>query len=134
MKNGNGKYSVAPELFNSVSRLVTGQYASHAQLLLVEKAYEAADMYRGVSLLWQPTMVQCAGIWRINRTYVGWAVKRPCDRALVESGAVPLALPTTKALPPPMSPEEKLVDVVSQGGINGTHDLLVRIERARAAA
>jgi hypothetical protein len=84
MENGNGReYGLKAGLINSVAlpRAVTGQYIAHARLTLVERAYEAADMHDGISRLIRPTKLQCAMLWHVNATYVGWARKRPADRA-----------------------------------------------------
>jgi hypothetical protein len=53
MKNGHLKYGANSELINSLispgTRLVTGQYVAHTKRTLVERAYEAADLYHGQS-------------------------------------------------------------------------------------
>jgi hypothetical protein len=67
---------------------------------------------------------------RVNVTYAHWAIKRPHDRALVEARAVPLVPPAgPKALPAPVSPQERLADVVSEIGVNNALVMLAAIEQ-----
>jgi hypothetical protein len=118
---------------NTVPRLVTGQWLAHAKLTLAERAYLAGDLYTGAAQLVQPTVVQSAALARVNTCYAHWAIKRPNDRLLVESGAVSL-VPTVmpKALPKPLDPVEQLANVVATVGVNGTLGLLAQIENAVA--
>ena len=133
MENGNAReYGLKAALINSVAlpRAVTGQYIARAQLTLIERAYEAADMYDGLSRLIQPTKLQCATLWHVNPTYVAWAIKRPADRALVESAAVPLVPPPApKVLPTPVSPQERLASVVAEVGVTGALNMLAAIDK-----
>jgi hypothetical protein len=132
MQNGQGEYNSKFALLNTASRVVTGQYVAH--VTLTERAYQAADLHTGTSLLVQPTIGQSADLWRVSRTYVGCALKRPKDRALVESGAVPLALPSgPKALPAPVSPQARLSEIVSEVGVNNALVMLAAIERGATA-
>ena len=134
MKNGNGEYSAASALVNPV-RLVTGQWCAHAKLSLAERAYLAADLHVGKAQLISPTVVQSARLARVNPTYAHWAVKRPNDRLLVTSGAVPIVPPSmAKALPAPVSPLDRLADIVTELGVPGTLDMLAVIEGAAVAA
>ena len=134
MENGSGKYSAAFASVNPV-QLVTGQWCAHAKLSLAARAYLAAHLHTGKAQLISPTVVQSARLARVNPTYVHWAIKRPNDRLLVESGAVPIVPPAMpKALPAPTSPEAKLADVVSEIGINGALLALSVIEREVAVA
>ena len=129
MKSGHPKYNLDPELINKLidsgTQFVTGSYIAHAQLTLVERAYQAADLHAGRSLLIQPTFVQCARLWHVSQTYVHWAVKRPNDRLLVETGVVPLVPPPVKMLPAPnpAAMAAELIDTV--GSIDAALDLLV---------
>jgi|SRR6516164_2283513 hypothetical protein len=131
MENGHGKYSLKNELLNGVvlPRAVTGQYIARAQLSLVERAYAAADLHKGNVLLVQPTVLQSAALYRVNPTYVHCALKRPNDRKLVESGAVPFTLPVVKALPAPVSPQQRLADVVAEVGVTGTLNMLAVLDK-----
>ena len=131
MENGHGKYSLKNELLNGVvlPRAVTGQYIARAQLSLVERAYAAADLHKGNVLLVQPTVLQSAALYRVNPTYVHCALKRPNDRKLVESGAVPFTLPVVKALPAPVSPQQRLADVVAEVGVTGTLHMLAVLDK-----
>jgi hypothetical protein len=120
---------------NSVPRLVMGMWLAHAKLSKAERAYLAGDLYTGAARLVEPTMLQAAMLARVNVTYAHWAIKRPNDRLLVESGAVPLVPPAgPKALPKPVSPLDRLADVVAELGMNGTLNALTMIEGATVAA
>jgi hypothetical protein len=121
MENGHSKYSLGPELVNSLigpgTRFVTGQYVAHAKRTRVERAYEAADLVTGKSVLVQPTVVCSAWVWGVNAAYVHWALKRPNDRLLVESGAVPLVPPPVRALPAPAVPSDfELAEIAHRVG------------------
>jgi hypothetical protein len=112
---------------------VSGQYLAHCRLSLVERAYLGADLHTGTRPLVLPTVLQSATLARVNATYVHWALKRPNDRVLVESGAVPLVPPAgPKALPKPVDPVEQLADVVAAVGVTATRGLLAQIETAVA--
>ena len=133
MENASGKYSAAFAPVNPV-RLITGQWSAHAKLSLAARAYLAADLHTGKAQLISPTVVQSARLARVNPTYVHWAIKRPNDRLLVESGAVPIVPPAMpKALPAPVSPQERLASVVSEVGVNSTLAMLVAFEREGVA-
>jgi len=129
MKNGNGEYSTKFALLNSVSRVLTGQWVARTPKTLHERAFEAADLVNGVSLLVQPTTVQSATLWRVNRAYVSAALARQKERELILSGAVPLVPPPVKALSAPVGPQERLAEVVAELGVNGTLSALAAIER-----
>jgi len=135
MENGNGRVCGDASASVNVPRLVTGQWLAHARLTLTERAYVAADLYVGAAQLVRPTVLQCAALAKVNACYAHWAIKRPNDRLLVESGAVPLVPPAgPKALPKPVEPVELLADVVAAVGFNGTLGLLAQIETAVAAS
>jgi hypothetical protein len=93
MKNGHQECAYKREVVNAPARTITGMWLAHVQLGLHERAYEAADLFNGVNLFVQPTIGQCATLCRVNRSYVSWAIKRPNDRQLIVSGAVPLVTP-----------------------------------------
>jgi hypothetical protein len=134
MENASGKYSAAFAPVNPV-RLITGQWCAHAKLSLAARAYLAADLHTGKAQLISPTVVQSARLARVNPTYVHWAVKRPNDRLLVTSGAVPIMPPAMpKALPAPVGPLDRLADIVAELGVNGTLNALTVIEGTAVAA
>ena len=72
LSEGNGGFA----LVNSATRVVTGQWVAHVQKSLHERAFEAADLFNDTSLFVRPTIIQSAELWRVNRSYVGWALKR----------------------------------------------------------
>jgi hypothetical protein len=59
----------------------------------VGRAFIAADLYRGILRLTEPTKLQSAFLARVNPTYVHWAVKRQAERAEIEAGLIPLVPP-----------------------------------------
>ena len=133
MENGhNGEGNGGFAIVNSASRVVTGQWVAHAQKTLHERAFEAADLVNGVSLLVRPTASQSAPLWRVNQSYVGWALKRQKERKLILSGVVPLVPPMVLALPKPADPAEQLANVVATVGFNGALGLLAQIENVVA--
>jgi hypothetical protein len=100
-------------------------WLAHAKLSKAERAYIAADLYFGDARLVEPTMLQSASLARVNVTYAHIAASRPADRLLVEGGIVSLApKPIVKALPAPVSVEQRLVSVINDVGIKGARDLL----------
>lgn len=136
MENGKQReYGVRHELVNGTAllRTVTDQYLAHAKLSKAERAFLARDLYTGDVQLVRPTVTQSAWLAVVNSTYAHWAIRRPeRERALIESGALPL-LPPMKTLPPPVSvsPEEQLAGVVRAfGGITNTINALAMIEHA----
>jgi hypothetical protein len=110
-------------------------WLAHAKLTKAERAYLAGDLYTGAARLVQPTMLQSAALARVNVTYAHAVVRRPADRLLVESGAVPLVPPSSglKTLPAPAPAEQRLADIVAERGVNATLAMLVTIERQVAA-
>jgi hypothetical protein len=133
MQNGDGEYSAKFALLNPVAWFLTGQWLAHAKLSLVERAYLAADLHVGKALLVRPTMLDSAGLLRVSPAYAHAALRRPNDRLLVESGAVPLALPAArKALPAPVSPQARLADIVSEVGVSNALGMLAAIENNSA--
>jgi hypothetical protein len=128
LSEGNGGFA----LVNSATRIVTGQWVAHVQKSLHERAFEAADLFNGTSLFVRPTIIQSAGLWRVNRSYVGWALKRQKERELILAGTLPLVPPTVQALPASASTEQRLADIVAERGVNATLAMLVAIERQTA--
>jgi len=121
LNDGHVKHRANPELINALinsgTHFVTGQYVAHAKRTRVERAYEAADLVTGKSVLVQPTVICSAWVWGVNAAYVHWALKRPNDRLLVESGAVPLVPPPVRALPAPAVPSDlELAEIAHRVG------------------
>jgi len=130
--------AIKHDLVNSVAtlRTVTGSYLVRAKLSKVERAFIAADLYSGAIQLVYPTVVQSAWLAQVSDTYAHHALRKSeRDRALVESGVLPLWPSAVRALPPPspVSPEQKLSDVVAEIGINNTLVMLAAFERTAAA-
>jgi hypothetical protein len=120
---------------NSVATLqtVTGSYLAHAKLTKAQRAFIAADLHSGATQLVHPTVVQSAWLAVVNPTYAHYALRKSeRDRALIESGALPLALPAVKALPAPVSSTAKLAEVVAELGVSGTLDALSTLEKSAA--
>lgn len=90
---------------------------------IVKRAYQAADLVNGAVHLTHPTIVQAAYLCRVNRTYVGWAMKRMNERTGIESGWVPLVPAQPKRKPnlpvvPVIYDDATVVDFVRKVGIN----------------
>jgi hypothetical protein len=76
---------------------VSGRFLAHTHANAVERAFMAADLFRGATMLVMPTMTQAAALARINTTYAWWANKRLGARAAVEAGLTPLVPPRVAA-------------------------------------
>jgi hypothetical protein len=72
---------------------ITGQYLAHSSKGLIRRAFDAADLHTGTTVLVTPTVVQCAMLACVNETYVHWAmaIKRL-------AGLVPLVPPSARAI------------------------------------
>ena len=112
-------------------RPVTGRYLAHAKLSAAERAFIASDLVDGRLQLVKPTLTAAAHLARTNVTYVQAALKRQDERALIEAGVRPLALPLQPALPAHKSAQEKLADIVREVGSGMVLDLLAHIEADR---
>ena len=126
-----------PAMYNSstldgnqatASRPVTGRWLAHAKLSAVERAFIGSDLVDGRLQLVRPTLTAAAHLARTNVTYVQAALKRQDERALIEAGIRPLALPLQPALPAHKSAQEKLADIVREVGSGMVLDLLAHIE------
>jgi hypothetical protein len=112
----------------AAARPVTGRYLAHAKLSAAERAFIASDLVDGRLQLVKPTLTAAAHLARTNVTYVQAALKRQDERALIEAGVRPLALPLQPALPEHKSAQEKLADIVREVGSGMVLDLLAHIE------
>jgi hypothetical protein len=92
----------------------TGRFLAHNQLSIVKRAFQAADLVSGKLQLINPTALQAAWLSRVNRTYVGWALKRIDERADIESGWLPL-------VPPPARSSKSLVPALNGNGNGNGH-------------
>jgi hypothetical protein len=109
-------------------RTVTGRYLAHAKLSAAERAFIGADLVTERIKLVRPTLVSAASLARSNCAYVSAALKRQDERALIEAGVRPLALPPQPILPAHKSAQEKLADIVREVGSGMVLDLLAGIE------
>jgi hypothetical protein len=100
-------------------------------LSAAERAFIASDLVDGRLQLVKPTLTAAAHLARTNVTYVQAALKRQDERALIEAGIRPLALPLQPALPAHKSAQEKLADIVREVGSGMVLDLLAHIEADR---
>ena len=69
---------------------VRGRFLAHNHYDRIGRAFLAADLVTGVTVLVKPTLVQAAFLAGVNRNYAGWAVKRLANRAEIENGLTPL--------------------------------------------
>jgi hypothetical protein len=80
-------------------QLVTGQHIAHAQRTKYERAFLAADLHIGRFVLVQPTVLQCAALWRVNPSYVHAALRKDVEeRERILAGLDPLVLVTDDEL------------------------------------
>jgi hypothetical protein len=111
---------------------ISGRYVAHARASLIERAFHAADLVVGATTLQRPTVVQAAELWRVNRTYVAWAIKRWDNRGGIEAGLMALVPPRVLALPAPRVAidDVQIIDFVRNVGISRVLDAAVAVEAA----
>jgi hypothetical protein len=97
-------------------------------LSAAKRAFLGADLVTERIKLVRPTLASAASLARCSATYVQAALKRQDERALIEAGVRPLALPLQPALPAHKSAQEKLADIVREVGSGMVLDLLAHIE------
>src|SRR6516165_8654707 len=103
-------------------RAVTGRYLAHAKHTHSECAFVGADLVTGRCQLVDPTIIQAAYLAHgVNRSAVQWALQRLNERTAIETGVIPL-VPSKplKALPAPMSAEQRIAEVVAEFGMATT--------------
>lgn len=84
-------YHLPDSAVNVTALPVSGRFLAHNHCSPVERAFMAADLFRGATQLVMPTMVQAAHAARVNVTYAWWANRRLAERAAIEAGQIPLA-------------------------------------------
>ena len=119
--------------YGAKSTPIDGRYLAHNQLSIVKRAYKAADLVNGALHLINPTIVQAAHVCRVNRTYVGWAMKRTNERTDIELGWMPLvpSHPKKKSnLPviPVVYDTAEIVEFVRKVGINRVINAAIEVE------
>jgi hypothetical protein len=107
-------------------RPITGRYLAHAKHTHAEWGFIGADLVTGRRQLVHPTVVQAASLAHgVNRSAVHWALQRSNQRMAIEAGAISLVPPRPlKALPAPVSVEERLADIVSDVGLAAAYTAL----------
>ena len=106
---------------------ITGRYLAHAKHTHNEWAFIGADLATGRRHLVDPTIIQAAFLAHgVNRSAVQWALQRLNERIAIEGGVIPLVRKPVKALPAPVSVEERLADIVSDVGLATTCTALSR--------
>jgi len=102
-------------------RPITGRYLAHAKHTHCEWAFIGADLVTGRRRLVHPTIIQAASLAHgVNRSAVQWALQRSNERTAIETGVIPLVPKPFKALPAPVSVEERLADIVNDVGMATT--------------
>ena len=120
---------------------ISGRYLAHNRYDLVGRAFLGADLQLGKTVLVKPTATQAAIQARVNRDYVGWAVKRIDERDAIEKGLVPLVPPSPvnstingnghTCVPVPFEmPDYELVRFVRSIGVNRVLEAAVVAEAA----
>jgi hypothetical protein len=98
-----------------------------------ERAFIGSDLVDGRLQLVKPTLRAAAHLARTNTSYVQWALQRQAERLAIEAGAVPLVPAHRPALPPSITAQARLADLVAELGSNQVLDLLAGIEASGAA-
>jgi hypothetical protein len=109
-------------------RIIDAHSVPHWKVPKSVLACAAADVIDGHAVLQNPTLRLVAAAFGVSVTSVVNALHlTPAQRDSVRRGLRPLTLPdaTPKALPPPVSPEQRLAGVVAELGVPGTFDALV---------
>jgi len=102
-------------------RVVDAHSLAHRKTPKAVAACDAADLVDGLVRLQNPTIRVAAVVCGVSQSSVVAALRlSPVQRAAVRRDERPLVLPPLKALPAPMSVEERLADIVSDVGMATT--------------
>jgi hypothetical protein len=119
---------------------ISGSYLARNHAGMARRAFIAADLHLGTSVLTVPTQTQAAALARVNVSYVRWALKRQAERTDIERGHVPLIPPqgivapkTNGATPTTTSgiDDAGLVQFVRSVGIDRVIHAAIAVERAQ---
>ena len=130
---------------------ISGRYLAHNHLSPVKRAFGAADTKLGKYRPTDLTVLQCAGLWRVNPTYTHWAIKRQAERAEIVAGRIPLVpahlgrkanghdnRPTINAIKTLQNAlrsipilDSDLIDLVRSVGVNRVFEAVVAAEAAQ---
>jgi hypothetical protein len=117
-------------------RVVDAHSLAHRTASKAAAACDAADMVDARIRLQNPTIRVAATACGVSQSYVVAALNlTPDQRDAVRRRERPLVLPRpTKALPPPVTAQAKLAELVTEvGTVDGVIEMLVRLEHATAA-
>ena len=99
-------------------RVVDAHSLAHRKAPKAVAACDAADLVDALTRLQNPTIRVAAVACDVSQSYVVAALRlSSAQRDAVRRGERPLVLPPLKALPAPMSVEERLADIVSDVGL-----------------
>ena len=116
-----------------------GRFLAHNQKSRVVRAFYAADLHSGGTLLVKPTMLQAAFIARVSPAYAWAAEKRMAERFEIEFGYVPLVPPSVSkangnTLPASITghvADSDVIAFVRSVGINRVLEAAVAVEAAQ---
>jgi hypothetical protein len=116
-------------------RVVDAHSLAHRKAPKAVAACDAADLVDALTRLQNPTIKVAAVACAVSQSYVVAALRlSPAQRDAVRRGERPLVLPPLKALPAPVSVEERLTAAVAEiGGVNAAIEVLLGLDRATAA-
>ena len=110
-------------------RVVDAHSLAHRKAPRATAACDAADLVDGLTRLQNPTIKVAAVACDVSQSYVVKALNlSPAQRDAVRRGERPLVLPPLKALPAPMSAEERVAEVVAEFGMATTYSVLGRLK------
>lgn len=111
---------------------ISGRYLANNKLSPIKRAFIAADLHLGTSVLTAPTQPQAAALARVNARYVYWGVKRQAERADIEAGRIPLIPnPKTNGMTASGIDDAGLVQFVRSVGIDRVIHAAIAVERAQ---
>jgi hypothetical protein len=111
---------------------ISGSFLARNHAGMATRAFMAADLHLGTSVLTAPTQPQAAALARVNARYVYWGVKRQAERADIEAGRIPLIPnPKTNGMTASGIDDAGLVQFVRSVGIDRVIHAAIAVERAQ---
>jgi len=111
---------------------ISGSFLARNHAGMATRAFMAADLHLGTSVLTAPTQPQAAALARVNARYVYWGVKRQAERADIEAGRIPLIPnPKTNGMTASGIDDAGLVQFVRSVGIDRVIHAAIAVEQAQ---
>jgi hypothetical protein len=116
-------------------RVVDAHSLAHRKAPKAAAACDAADLVDVLTRLQNPTIKVAATACGVSQSYVVTALRlSPAQRDEVRRGKRSLVTKPLKALPAPVSAQQRLAGVVAEvGNVDAVIEMLVRLEHATAA-